>query len=546
MARLTCNLVILLLAATVCSCSTQDDAVLKQLDQAIANTSAHDASKENAIAQLKAQRSQAESPRRIYELNKHLFSLYESYVCDSALNYTRQNIALARQMADSTLLIETILDQSYVLAKAGLFFEAEKLMGSINTDQVPQDLKGHYNHNYYEIYLYMSEYASGTEYIPQYQALVNRYFDATLQSADHNSFTYISIYAQKLIKDGKIDQAKAYVDAEMKQYKSGMREYSILASIISYYYECKHDEKNAAKWLAISAISDIEGSIKENVSIRELARRLYIMGDYERSVTYLEKSLDDATFFSARLRNIQTSSLLVNASETYGKMQKDNERTLLSLTIAALVLALALIVALGMIARQMSRLRKSHDKLSQAKNELSTLNSQLVDINQRTESANQALKEANQLREMCISQFMVLCSSSIKTLDQYRMNLLKKLVARKIDELHNDLKSTRMVNDTLHEFYHSFDVVFMSIFPNFINDFNLLLKDGEKEVVKEKDVLNTELRVYALIRMGINDPNQIAEFLRCSITTVYTYRSKCKARAIDPEHFEENILKIKG
>src|SRR5690606_1393472 len=172
-----------------------------------------------------------------------------------------------------------------------------------------------------------------------------------------------------------------------------------------------------------------------------------------------------------------------------------------------------------------------------ARRHLNTINVQLI-------SANQRLDEANLIRERYIGYYINQCAVYLDKLDEFRKNVSRKIKAGQLDELQKLSASTTTLEKDAHELYTDFDSTFLEVYPDFVAEFNALLREDERYVLK-KNQLNTELRIFALIRLGITDVNQIATFLRYSIQTIYNYKSKVKGKAaIDPEHFEENVKKL--
>ena len=187
----------------------------------------------------------------------------------------------------------------------------------------------------------------------------------------------------------------------------------------------------------------------------------------------------------------------------------------------------------------MKKLSYARKKVVAANSQLSILNSELKKLNKSQHEANerllhtnQTLTEANHIKEEYLGRFLSLSSSYISKMEEYRRILNKQAAAGKLEELYRTLKSDRFINQELKEFY------------NFVEEFNRLLPVEEQLHPKNEELLVTELRIFALIRLGITDSARIAEFLRYSITTIYTYRSKLKNKSLCKEDFEERVMKI--
>ena len=190
-------------------------------------------------------------------------------------------------------------------------------------------------------------------------------------------------------------------------------------------------------------------------------------------------------------------------------------------------------------------LYKQLRRVYRIKEELSQTNAKLARLNEELGEKNEQLSDSNAVKVQYIARFFDLCSMYIDKMDDYRKSLKKLAQDRKFDELNRRLKSTSMLEDEQDELYKNFDAIFLNLYPSFVEDFNALLTEDERIVLKQEDLLNKELRIYALLRLGITDSVKIASFLRCSLSTVYNYRTKVRNKAaISREEFEKMVMKI--
>ena len=244
------------------------------------------------------------------------------------------------------------------------------------------------------------------------------------------------------------------------------------------------------------------------------------------------------------MRKNQSVKVLPLVTQTYGVMQQNTQLKLKKSLIIISVLAICLIIALLYIFKQLRLVSNSLKIISETKDKLLDLNQKLSMTNNALTDSNLALIESNRIKEEYIRQFMELCSSYISTLEQYRKTLSRQASKGNIEELYKLLHSENIIHDTLTNFYEAFDTAFLKIFPHFVEDFNALFLKEDQIILKKGEKLNTELRTFALIRLGIKSSDNISKFLRCSITTAYTYRSKRKKHSIRPDSFDEDILNI--
>lgn len=345
--------------------SSNEDLLL-ELDDAIANAQKYDSVKIITIERLKTVQSN-QSPIDRFALNKQLFMQYKSFICDSALYYIDENIAIAKDIGREDLLVWALIEKADLISKAGLFSEAFGLLNSISSRKIPDKIKEKYFLMYETTYQYMHEYTFGSEYSDKYIKKVSAYRDSVLQMVLPESFTYITEYGSKLIEKRQFAEAIELLISQLDKYTSGTREYSVMASILAYAYQMDGNRDLYEKYITLSAISDIKGCIKENLAIRSLAELRFEMGDIERAHSYLLKSVDDANYFSARMRKNQSANALPLITQTYGVTQQHAQLKLKYSLLVISLLAICLIIALFYIFKQLRLVSRSLKLVSEPK-----------------------------------------------------------------------------------------------------------------------------------------------------------------------------------
>jgi len=316
----------------------------------------------------------------------------------------------------------------------------------------------------------------------------------------------------------------------LESIKSENHDKAIVANILANSYKKEGNVDMQKKYFAISAIADIKNAVKENTSMMALALLLYDEGNIDGAYKCIKSSMDDADFCNAYFRAYELSKIFPIIDSAYQEKTTKQKAELQKYLLLVSVLSVFLVIAMIYVYRQMKR-------IARIRKELHNRNGQLSIINQK-------LTETNKVKEAYLGKFIDLCSNYIEKLDNYRRSLNRIANSGKMDELLKSLKSTQFIENELSDFYTNFDETFLRIYPTFITDFNALFPAREKQIPKQGEMLNTELRIFALIRLGIHDSAQIAVFLRYSITTIYTYRSKLKNKSLYPENFEERIMRI--
>lgn len=521
------------------------ESLLRDLDVAIENSEQYEKEKIQRITLMKDGLNALElSLEEEYRINLRLYNEYEAYICDSARHYINRNIDIATQLGNREWLDESKLKKAHILATSGLYAEGVRLLETIEKKYLSERLLVDYYMAFENIYLYHAEYAQDDEYRPEYLDKMNRYRDSVLLVVPEGSYQYVIVRAPQFIDRQQPEQAEILLKDCMHKTASDTREYAILTSILAFTYQMSNRLELQKMSLTESAIADIKGVVKENNSLRALSELLYEEGALDRANKYMKKSMADASFYNARLRNVQASKMLPVIDYAY-QLEKEMQRRKLQIFLGVIsILSLFLIVAVGYVIWQLKKLAKARREVVHANRELQKLNADLVEANRRQKQTNDSLTEANCIKEEYIGRFLGQCSAYIDKLETYRRMLNKKAASGKVEELYKTLKSSQFIEDELKEFYHNFDNSFLSIFPDFVECFNRLLPEGEQIVPKQGERLTTELRIFALIRLGITDSAKIASFLRYSITTIYTYRSKLKNKSLYRDNLEEQVMKI--
>lgn len=521
------------------------DSLLTVLDKVVQQSNLYEDAKKQRIAFIKEGLANHElSQEEIYHIQLQLFNEYEAYICDSARHYINRNIAIAGNLGRQDLLNESLLKKVHILATSGLYAEGVKLLESVDKSSLPDKLLADYYMAFENIYLYHAEYAQDDEYRPLYLNKMNAYRDSILLFAAEGTYQYMITKGPVLLDRNLKDEAEALLSNFLSQVTPDTREYAIITSILAFICQYNDQPELRKEYLVKSAIADIKGVVKENNSLRALAEILYEEADIERANNYMKKSMTDASFYNARLRNVQASKMLPVIDHSYQLEKEMQRRKLQAFLWIISILSLFLILTIAFIVRQMKKLAKARGEVVCANNELHLLNTELLEANRQQKLMNDSLRESNCIKEEYIGRFLGLCSTYIDKLETYQRMLNKKAASGKLEELYKTLKSSQFIDDELKEFYQNFDNSFLNIFPDFVECFNRLLPEGEKITPKQGERLTTELRIFALIRLGISDSAKIASFLRYSITTIYTYRSKLKNRSLYRDDFEARVMKI--
>lgn len=520
--------------------------LLEELDQLVKSDHEFAIRKENKLQGLKERLSLSRlSKDTLYQYYQGLSMEYETYNCDSAIIYSRQALATAREMNNRVYINESSIQLAHCEAKAGMFINTIQRLDRINRETLSAELRASLYATYLDAYIYWLEYQNGYEF-EELLKLKEKYQDSLFTFLQPSTYEYAVRKGFRLIETNQLDSAEALLNAHFKKITSESKEKAGLASILSFLFKIKGDTAKEKEYLAISAISDIKAAIRENISLRTLSIILFDEGDVKRADQYIKKSLDDANFYNARLRNIQASRILPIIDKAYQKDSQRQQAWQRWLLIAVSILSVVLLVSIILILRQIRALRLAQKEVLFVNSKLQRLNQELKDAGEQQKLTNISLAEANHIKEKFIGQFLEICTAHIEKLEAFRQIVNRKIKAGQLGEIINMTSpSSQDAARELKTLYSSFDIAFLNIYPGFVDGINQLLKPDQQYETGDELALNQELRVFALIRLGITDSNKIATFLHYSLRTIYNYRSKVKSKALNPEaNFEDKVRHI--
>jgi len=490
--------------------------------------------KEIRLKVLKDDLQRSTSEDQLFKINERIYDEYMAYDFDSAYYYINKNVERQRALGDADRFAASAVRMAHILAVSGIFNNARLLLNEVRVQNVSTENKINYYEQQSELNLFRSEMANFTPLFPAYIDSMQHYRQKILEIAPHDSYNYIFNLATYTCEQGEVDQAIKMLEDYLPQLRQGERHYSVITSTLAYFYTHKNQPETREKYLLLSAISDLRGCILENNSLRELSIILLDRQEYKKAYNYIQLASADAKRYGSRLRSLQVARLTPLITEAYDAERAHTQRRtnilLVVLSVITLLLVVAIIFVLFLIRKRRAVMEKIH-----------AMNLELERRNAVIEKANNEMKESNRIKDEYIGRFLELSSNYIQRGEE-RAKLLNRLARdKKMAELYAELKSTASLNESVRLFYQNFDTAFLNIYPNFIKEVNCLMADGNQFEVDEAHKLTTELRILALIRLGINDNQKIADILRSSITTIYTYRSRLKARARSKDSFEDEI-----
>ncbi|HWJ89537.1 MAG TPA: DUF6377 domain-containing protein [Flavisolibacter sp.] len=471
------------------------------------------------------------SGNALFAAYENLYQEYKVFNYDSAYNYAQKQLTLAMQLNDQDRINCSRLKFGFILLSAGLFKEAFDTLKVIPAPQLKEDCKRDYFTLLARCYYDLADYTMDRNYSPFYNVEGNRFLDSALryQTSDFDLSYYKGL---RNIRAGKIEEARTYFRGLIDARRLTLHQQALATSTMSDIYIQKGQIDSAIQLLVKAAIADIQSSTKETSAIFNLSNLLFKQGDLKNASAYIEKAVKDAVSYGARQRKVQMSAILpLIEGEKISRVEHE-KRTLVAYAVVVTLLLLLLIFLTVVIAKQIKKLKKAQEVILRAHREQQELNARLV--------------EANKIKEEYIGFLFSANTSFFDKMDRFKRKTEQKIADRKLDEIlflvnNLDIKQER------EAVLKNFDRIFLKIFPHFIETYQSLFAPDDRPHLKENEGLNTELRIFALIRLGIRDNDKIAAILGYSVNTINTYKTKIKNKSlVSNEQFEDRVLEIKS
>ncbi len=545
------NIIIFLCLCTICMCrlyaanSSRADSLLLKLDRVIKERPIYMEQKELKLVELKRQLYRQIPAEERFAILGTLLDEYRSFNTDSALHVAEERERIAIRLGNPEYIDNARMNKADVLGMTGMYKEVMDLMQNIHANRLSEAIRPYYYHIYRTVYGLMADYAV-TEYEKKlYAELTDKYRDSLLLVNKDNLLIHTLIQSDQYNVRNECDKAIRLLTDYLAQQKDYEHDVAICAYTLSESYRLKGDKEKEKEYLIVSAIADMKTAVREYVSLRKLAVLLYQEGDIERAYSYVKICMEDAAACNARLRKLEILEIFPIINDAYQQKTEKQQEQMKWALVSISLLSLFLLLAIFYVYKQMKKVAAARREVIDANKRLKELNNELHLSNAQLKEANHSIAENSYLKEEYIGRYMDQCSVYLEKMDNYRRSLGKIAATGNVEELYKNIKSSKFIEGELKEFYANFDNTFLQLFPTFVEDFNALLADNEQISLKNGERMNTELRIFALIRLGITDSVKIAQFLRYSVTTIYNYRTKVRNKAAgDRDLLEQEVMKI--
>ncbi|MBN1599627.1 MAG: hypothetical protein JW894_15135 [Bacteroidales bacterium] len=459
-----------------------------------------------------------------FDIYQDLFNEFRSFVYDSAFNYAVKAQKIAYKLNDDQKISLSKLNFGFILISSGLFKEAFDTLETLQSSVLPDTLLKDYYLLMGRAHLDLICYHSNWYYTAKYDKIKNRYIDSTVNVYHSDSNRYLYYYSIRFIENGAIRTAQTTLEELIHGHKMDDHLYAMASSSLAYVYQRAGETDKAISMLAEAVKADIRSSTKETMAALTLAELLYEEG-YPKDAYFLIKlAMDDALFYNSNLRKKQISAILPIIEENRLITTENQKRLFIRYSLATTILAILVVIFLFITFKQLR---------------------QLVSAKRNISEINNKLMESNKIKDEYIGYYFNSNSEYIDRIEKFKKTILRKLLAGRINDIEMVINNINPYKER-EDLFTGFDKVFLRLFPDFVEQFNALLKSEERIIINENEYLTTDLRIFALIRLGINDHRKISRILGYSLSTIYNYKTKLKKKALVlPDKFEEEVMKIK-
>lgn len=539
---LTC----LSLAFSCCVFAQDKEALLRQVDELVNKKEEYRKERYNEIEELNHQKLHLDPSKPnplLVGVYEHLYEHYSHFQTDSALHYLNLMSLVPVIANDEEKYINVQLNRAEMLAVMGDYTGAKAITDKIEAKNLSIENRTRYYHVCRTIYGWMADYMRHMPDVETKLLELTAHYRDSIIDIETDRISRDVVIADRFLNNEQCDSALQILSLVEKDAEG--QQLSYLYYILSEVCKKQQNSDLQLHYLALTAIEDLKRGVTEYTALPTLAAMLFEQGDVDRAYKYMFCSLEDANYCGARLRSVEVGEIYPIVEKAYKKSVQKTQQTQSIITGGIAIFALLLVVGLVLVHRKNTVLFSTREQLADANKQLEDANNLLANANDDLQTANNNLKTMDKLKEDYIGIYLSRCREYLEDIEKYRKSVLKLAKNRQQDELMKLLKDDSFFSDEQLRFYKDFDEAFLELHPKFVEGFNDLLPEEERIVPKKGEKLSTELRIFALIRMGMTDTAQIAHFLNYSMPTIYNYRSRIKNKSkYNKDEFEEKLMQL--
>lgn len=486
------------------------------LSNTIKASSTYLRNKQAHIDSIKVQLSHAGNGIQRWQSTYRLAEVFRQFNTDSALLYADRCMKLAVTLGEAEQQKSKIVLIN-ALSTAGIFTHALDYFSGMKTAEMSNDIKCMYWQAGRMLYSYMCTYVEGQKFFyNDYKQRYKQFDDSLLRHLPAKNKFREFISCERMVSQGQYKVARQKLENFIETLSPLDNLYAMATYQLAQVYYNQGDETMYATYLARSAVSDVKGCVREAIALPTLAKWLYEQGDLGDAFEYVTFALEDAMSGNVRMRTVYIAKMVSLIDAAYQKKMNSSRDELMIYFILVTFLLIGSAILLFILFKQTRRSR----------------------INARR------LVETSRRQEAYIGSFITLYSAYVERLERLKQLVSLKVSSGKIEELQKVIESGRFDDENTNDIFKRFDNAFLDIFPEFVDDINKLLREEERIQLKEENTLTPELRIYAFMRLGVEESSKLAQVLHYSTNTVYAYRNRIRNKAINRDTFDEDVMKI--
>lgn len=527
---------LILILAFVCSCGLQAafaqnvEEEIARLEASLSKKQAFEKQRIQRIEEAKNRLAQSRNDSERYQNLIGLCDEYKSYKYDSAHAYAQKGLTMAERMKNVDYVVESKCAMVFCLLSSGLYKEAEDMLESIQLDGVSRDYRRRFYKMASRLYYDLADYNHSNPYQDAYQMKGSSYTDSLLTYLTPQSADWLYATAMKQMKEYDYDASVATFKKLMRVEGLDAHIKAIVTSCLGWIAIFQKDREKGKAYLAQAAIYDNETATKETTALCLLAGMLYEDGDVERATRYVRLAMDDANFYDARQRKIQVGEILPIIEQDRYNIIKSERNAITTAFVIAILGIVSLLVGIYII-------RKQKCNLAQARKTIENRNKEL-------QQANNQLCEANAIKDEYIGRTFYQNAEYINKVEKLYKAIDRKITTKRYEDLRSSLNESELIAER-KSMFADFDDTFLKLFPDYVERYNELFDEKDRKIPESDKTLTNEMRIYALIRLGITDSDRIAKFLDYSVHTINTYKTRIKNKSVvDNDEFESRIMSI--
>jgi hypothetical protein len=515
--------------------SMKNDQLLKRLNDILLEKGRFVADKEARIQKLRKRLTTETTIGGKYEVYQKLYNEYKSFRYDSAYTFSKKLLKIALEINDRSKIARSEMAVSFTLLSSGMFYETLATLDKVNTRVLPDTAIIEYYFLKGRCYFDWADFNHNEDYSRDYREKAILYIDSALAIAKPYSYYYYTLLGLKNLRLEQYQKSALFYEKALSLPGIAAHEFAVTGSTLSYVYEALGKQEISEALLIRAAIADLMTATKETVAIYKLADDLYKKGDAANAYICINEAIDEAKFYGARHRQVMISNILPIIESQRIRAIEEQRHSLIIYSSIITLLVMAIIIFAIIIKLQLKKLREADAVIQSA-------NLSLKETNKQLEAANNNLSIANKIKNEYIGHYFKINSVYLEKLENIKSSLERKLKNHLYEDAMSTLKSIDLDNER-NQLFNTFDKVFLGLFPNFTNQFNDLFNPKDAIPVPNGHLLSSEHRIFALIRMGIQDADRIAKLMGFTVNTIYTYKTRVKTKSIIPnDEFEEIIM----